>query len=537
VTEACDALVVGAGHNGLATGVMLAEAGWDVIVVERNDEPGGAVRTAEVTEPGFKHDLYATNLNLFAGSAFHAEFGERLRDHGLAFAHSSRPFSSIFPDGASVGVSTDMAETIDSIGRISKADAEAWKRLAERFDRIAPHIFSILGAPLPSAAAARAVWHGQRALGRDWPLELARLAFQSTREFTEEQFESRELQALCATWGMHIDFPPDVPGGAMFPFLESFSSAANGQVIGAGGARTMVDSLVSLLSSLGARLVTGSPVERITVADGRAVGARLADGRQFHASRAVVSNVGPRPLFGELVPAEALPASFRRKVPRYRHAPGTLMIHLAMDDLPPWPAQDLGTFGYVHVAGYLEDMTLAYSQAAAGLLPAAPTIVVGQPTVADPTRAPQGKHVLWLMVRFVPGTIRGDAAGEIEATDWDEAKEPYADRILDILESYAPGISTLVRKRHVLSPPDLEADNPNLVGGDLSGGTHHPMQFFFLRPFPGWSRYRTPIDRLYVCGASTWPGAGVGAASGYILGKQLLSGSGLRARISSRRRS
>jgi phytoene dehydrogenase-like protein len=521
--ESCDAVVVGAGHNGLAAAVLLADAGWEVVVVERNDEPGGAVRTAEVTEPGFKHDLFAGNLNLFAGSPFHAEFGERLAAHGLSFAHSTKPFSSVFPDGVAVGVSTDAAETRAALSHISEADAEAWDRLGERFERIAPHVFGLLAAEVPSAAAMKALWQGQRALGRSWPLDLARLALQSTREFTEEHFESKEVRALCATWGMHLDFAPDVSGGALFPLLESFASAKHGQVLGAGGARAMIDALVSLLSALGGRVQTASPVREISTTNGRATGVVLRDGRRLHARRAVISNVGPRQLFGRLVQPDALPKSFRRRALHYRHAPGTLMIHLALDDLPAWRASpDLRAFSYVHVAPYLEDMTLTYSQAQSGLLPVAPTLVVGQPTAVDPSRAPTGKHVLWIMVRVVPGTIRGDAAGEIAATDWDEAKEPYADRVLSILETYAPGLSRLVRNRCVLSPRDLERANPNLVGGDSLGGSHHPMQFFFLRPFPGWSRYRTPVEGLYLCGASTWPGAGVGAGSGYLLGKQLL---------------
>jgi phytoene dehydrogenase-like protein len=532
MSDSCDALVVGAGVNGLVAAVLLADAGWDVVVVERNEEPGGAVRTAEVTEPGFQHDLFATNLNLFAGSPFYEEFERRLGEHGLVFAHSPRPFASVFPDGSSVGVSIDAGETRASIARVSAADAIAWERLAERFEQISPHIVSLMGSPLPSAAAARALWKGRRAVGRGWPFELARLALQSTREFTEEHFESPQVQALCATWGMHIDFPPDVPGGALFPFLESFASARHGQVLGVGGARTMIDALVSLFASLGGRLLTGSAVQEVTLSGGRATGATLTDGRRLHARRAVVANVGPRPLFGDLLPAGAVPASLREQARRYRHAPGTLMLHLAMDDLPAWTADpSLREHGYVHIGPYLDDMTLAYAQAQAGLLPVAPTLVVGQPTAVDPTRAPDGKHVLWVMVRFVPGAIRGDAAQEIRATDWPEAKEPYADRLVAILESYAPGFSKLVRTRCVVSPQDLEEANPNLVGGDLSGGSHHPMQFFFLRPFPGWSRYRTPIDRLHLCGASTWPGAGVGGTSGYLLGKQLLSGSRWRARL------
>lgn len=166
-------------------------------------------------------------------------------------------------------------------------------------------------------------------------------------------------------------------------------------------------------------------------------------------------------------------------------------------------------------------MDLAYVRSVAGLLPERPMLVVGQPTTVDPTRAPDGKHVLWVQVRTVPGEIRGDALGQIQATSWDEAKGPFAERVLDIIEEYAPGTRRKVRSQAALAPPDLEAANANLVGGDSLGGSHHLMQQLFLRPTPGWSRYRTPVDRLYICGAATWPGAGVGAGSGHLLAASL----------------
>lgn len=518
-----DAVVVGGGHNGLAAAVILAKAGWKVVVVERNPEAGGAVRTAEVTLPGFRHDLFATNLNLFAGSPFFAEYGDELADHGFEIAASARPFSSAFPDGGFVGVSTDQEETLASIGRLSGADARSFSALAEQFALVSPHMFPLLGVPMPSMAAVRALAAGGRALGRQWPLEVIRLVLQSPREWAEEHFDSREVQALCASWGMHLDFAPDVSGGALFPFLETFASAANGMALGAGGARAMIDALEGLLAAEGGELRTSSPVERVQVRGGRAVGVVLGGGEELAADRAVIANLNPRVLFDGLVGGGDVPAGFRRRAQAFRFGPGTMMVHLALQALPPWRAPEAVGYSYVHVGPYMEDMSLAYHQAQAGLLPRRPTLVVGQPTVVDPTRAPEGKHVLWVQVRVVPGEIRGDAAGEIEGRDWDEVKEAYADRVMAILEEHAPGVGNLVLGRHVLSPLDLERYNPNLVGGDSLGGSHHLMQNFFLRPFPGWSRYATPIEALYMCGSGTWPGAGVGAGSGYLLGKHLTS--------------
>ena len=200
-----------------------------------------------------------------------------------------------------------------------------------------------------------------------------------------------------------------------------------------------------------------------------------------------------------------------------------MMIHLALNDLPPWSAgAELRAFAYVHLAPSFAAMAKTYTEALDGLLPAEPALVVGQPTAIDPSRAPPGRHVLWVQVRVLPSRIRGDAAGIIAGTQWDEVKDAYADRVVDIIARYAPGLlREHSRHRAVLSPADLERDNPNLVGGDSLGGSHHLDQNFLFRPAFGWSRYRTPVKRLYMVGASTWPGAGTGAGSGFMLAKNL----------------
>jgi len=199
-----------------------------------------------------------------------------------------------------------------------------------------------------------------------------------------------------------------------------------------------------------------------------------------------------------------------------------MMIHLALSELPRWRAGDaLRQFAYVHIAPSLDQMASTYGQAMAGLLPAEPVLVVGQPTVFDPSRAPPGQHVLWVQVRVLPADVRGDAAGVLQPGHWDTLKEAYADRVMALLERHAPGIGAQVLGRHVASPVDLERDNPNLVGGDSLSGSHHLDQFFCFRPAFGLSRWRTGIEGLYMVGASTWPGAGTGAGSGFMLAKEL----------------
>ena len=515
-----DAVVIGAGHNGLAASVHLASKGWKVGVFERASEAGGAIKTAEVTLPGFRHDLYAMNLSLFAGSPFFAAHKAALLRHGLAFLPARDTFATAFPDGSWLGVSGDIAETEGRIAAISPEDAQAWRAMATAFATDAPHFFSLLGAPLPSRAAARAIWAAYRAKGLAGLGDMGRLLLSSPRDFLDRHFSSTKLKAMMAVWGLHLDFPPDAAGGALFPYLESMANQAFGMVIGRGGADTIVQALTGTLNELGGELHLGADVTEIWCSARRAAGVRLADGRMVRARRAVIANVHPQRVFSALLPGDQSAAL--AKLDGFRPGPGTMMVHYALTQLPDWVADKaLRGFAYIHLAPDLTTMTRVYDQAKAGYLPEEPVLVIGQPTAIDPSRAPDGRHILWVQVRVVPGSIRGDAAGEIDGTEWAEVKERYADRVQALIERYAPGFGSTVLARMVMSPADLERENPNLIGGDSLSGSHHLDQNFLFRPALGWSRYRTPVRKLYLVGASTWPGAGVGAGSGFILAKML----------------
>jgi phytoene dehydrogenase-like protein len=519
---AYDAIVIGAGHNGLASAIHLAAKGWKVGVFERNAIAGGAVQTREATLPGFRHDLFAMNLSLFAGSPFVAAYGAALSRHGLAFAPASDTFASVFPDGTWFGVSTDLDATIARASEFSLEDAKRWREMVEAFASAAPHIFGVLGAVMPSFALAKVLYKAWRAKGFGWLLDTLNLAISSPRDFLDRNFQSEKIKATIAAWGMHLDFSPDIAGGALFPYLESMANQSFGMVIGMGGAQTMIKAMLGLLGEFGADMILNAEVARIDVGDGRATGVTLADGRSFTASKAIVANVAPALVFGKLLPQGSGKPEVDRRMRAFRPGPGTMMVHLALSGLPDWRAgQALKRFAYVHLAPDFATMARAYSDALAGLLPAEPVLVVGQPTAIDPSRAPSGKHVLWVQVRVLPAEIKGDAAGVIEPGDWDAIKERYADRVIALLERYAPGVSSHILGRAVFSPKDLERENLNLIGGDNVSGSHHLDQFFLFRPIPGWSRYRTPLNGLYLVGASTWPGAGVGAGSGFLLGKML----------------
>jgi phytoene dehydrogenase-like protein len=520
--DAFDAVVVGAGLNGLAAAIHLLSRGWSVVVIEQAGEPGGAVKTREVTLPGFRHDLCAMNLSLFAGSPFLAAHKDELAAQGLAFAPAADCFASVFRDDTYLGVSKDLEKTAAAIAALSTKDAAAWRAMLARFGEEAPHIFGLLGSPMPSFATARTLWSAWRAKGLSWLLDLARLLLASPRDFLDAHFEQPKVKAMMAAWGMHLDFPPEAAGGALFPYLESMANQAFGMVIGAGGADVIIRAMTGLIKAKGGEIRLNSPVAKIESDASGASGVQLKDGTRIAAKKAVIANLNPRIVFGKLMSPDPKRKAFDEKVARIRAGPGTMMIHLALESLPDWSAgPELQRFAYVHVAPDLMMMSRAFAEAAAGLLPAEPVLVIGQPTAIDSTRAPPGKHVLWVQVRVLPATIAGDALRRIDVTAWEEAKEPYAERVLDILETYAPGLRGRILGRSIWSPLDLERENPCLIGGDNLTGSHHLDQNFFFRPVAGYSRYATPTPRLYLCGSGTWPGAGTGAASGYILAKML----------------
>lgn len=520
MSETLDSVIIGSGHNSLACAVHLAQRGWKVGVFERAAMPGGAVKTGEYTLPGYRHDWAAMNLSLFAGSAFFKEHGEELGRHGLAFAPVADCFSSVFPDGTWLGVSNDLEVTAKRIAAESALDAETWRALSAEFPTQAETLFGLLGSPTKKRAFAHILFKAWRRSGTGGVLDLGRFLLASPRDWLTETFTAPKVRALLAAWGMHLDFAPDVSGGALFPYLEGMANQAFGMVLGQGGADTIIRAMVARIEASGGAVTCNSEVRRVIVENGAARGIELADGRKIMAKKAVIANVAPAALLK--LAGDTGNASYERTLSKSAHAPGTMMIHLAMDALPDWTAgAELKRFAYVHLAPDLDQMARTYAQAQAGLLPDEPVVVCGQPTAIDPGRAPEGKHVLWLQVRMAPGAIKGDAAGTITATDWELAAEPFAERALDLLERYAPGTRAKILGRHIVTPAMLEADNPNLVGGDQICGSHHLTQHFLFRPARGFADGSTPVGNLFHTGAAVWPGAGTGAGPGYLLAQKL----------------
>lgn len=492
---------------------------WRVSIYEQASEIGGAVKTGAYTQEGFRHDWAAMNLSLFAGSPFFKEFGAVLSEAGLSFVPTQHCFASTFADESWLGITTDQVLNKEKISAFTQSDGEAWEKLSAEFPKQAEHIFAVLGSAFRLRPMAKILWRLYRQQGTSGVFDLVRFLMSSPRAWLDEQFEHSQVKATLAAWGMHLDFAPDVAGGAVFPYLEAMANQSFGMVIGDGGADSIIKAMSQCITDAGGVIHTETSVKRILIEDEKAVGIELADSSTHLAQRAVIANVAPHNLAALM--GEAAP-EYRSKLTKYRHAPGTMMIHLAMEDLPSWRASDdLRQFAYVHLAPDMDQMARTYAQAQAGLLPDTPVIVVGQPTTVDVSRAPEGKHVLWVQVRMVPSLIKGDAAGILTSSDWKAASTPMAKRVIDIIEQYAPGTREKIIDQMVVTPDMLEADNPNLVGGDQIGGSHHLSQHFLFRPLRGHSDGSTPIKGLYHTGAAVWPGAGTGAGSGYLLGQKL----------------
>jgi phytoene dehydrogenase-like protein len=517
-----DAIIIGAGHNGLVCAAYMARAGWRVLVVEQADEIGGGLRSGEVTLPGFHHDRYATNIGLFAGSPIYAELRSELEAHGVRLLRSERPYASLHGPKV-VRVFTDLDRTLECVRAINGADAEGWHRLVDFYRRVAPLLQPLFFTEMPSLALMRCVAKLVSECGVRDTARLARLIRQSSCDFAESFVRSPEMTGVIEAWGYHLDFAPYVKGGALFAFVSAMSGQVYGMPLVQGGAGRISTALGEIIKAAKGRVVTGTEVTNVVVRNSRAAAVRTIKGEEISASRAIVANVTTRNLFCKLVDANELPMRFLGRSKAYRYGPGTFIVHLALDRLPQWcGGDDLSTFSYVHINGNEVEIDETYRQSLAGNLPSRPLLVVSQTTFVDPSRAPPGKHIMRIHARTVPAVIRGDAAGIISARSWVEAKEPFAERIIDLVEENAPDLRDCIIAKAAETPEEIERANPNFVGADCVSGSHQFDQNFICRPMLGWSNYRTPIDRLFMIGASTWPGGGINGGSGYLLARQLI---------------
>jgi phytoene dehydrogenase-like protein len=521
-----DAIIVGSGVNSLACGAFLARAGWRVAVLEREPELGGAVQTAELTEPGFHHDVFSAWHPLWVGGPAHAELGDALAERGLEYLNTVHPTGTLFPDGESAFLTTGTDGNAAELDRHAPGDGDAWRETIAAVAVQAELVFGVLGTELWSRAGLNLGVKAYRRLGRRGLAEFGGELVQTSRDWLTTTFRSERAHGLLAPWVLHTGLGPDAAASGFMTRVIAFAIEAGGMPIPRGGGARLVDALVRLIEDHGGTCRTGQDVERIVVSGGRATGVRLTDGEVLEARRAVVCNVTPTQLYGRLLGPGDVPAEIGEAGKRFRFGRSEMQIHFALSEPPRWDGDDrLGRTAIVHLTPGLDGVSRAVNEAERGLLPAEATVVVGQPLTIDDTRAPAGKGLLWIQLQELPWHVRGDAAGELDTGDgtWTESlRQRYADRIQARLAQHIPNLESSILKRVALSPADLQAANINLQQGDPYSGSLALDQNFLWRPFARQPGHSTSIDGLFQIGASTWPGPGLGAGSGTLVAKELL---------------
>jgi phytoene dehydrogenase-like protein len=508
-----DAVVVGSGINSLACGALLARAGWSVRVLEREDELGGCVRTAELTEPGYLHDVFSAWHPLWAGGAAHAELGEELAARGLEYVNTDHPTATLFPDGEAAFLRRSTDDNVAELG-------EDWRGAVESFLPNADLAFGVLGTELWSRDGLRLGLKAYRRLGRTGALEFAGNVLASSRDWLTQTFASESARGVFAPWVLHTGLGPDAAGSGFMTQVIGVAVQEGGMPIPRGGGARLVDALVRLIEDHGGSCENSREVERVLVRDGRAAGVRLTGGEEVTAARAVIANVTPTQLYGRLIDGH------EELGRRFRYGRSEMQIHFALSEPPRWDGDErLAKTAVIHLTPGLDGVSRAVNEAERGLLPAEATVVVGQPLALDPSRAPEGAGLLWIQLQELPWHVKGDAAGQLDPGSgaWtEELRERYADRIQARIARHVPNLESALRKRVTLSPADLQAANVNLHQGDPYSGALALDQNLLWRPLPSSPGHSTPVKGLWHIGASTHPGPGLGAGSGTLVAKHLL---------------
>src|SRR4051794_632044 len=501
-----DAVVIGSGINSLACAALLAKGGWDVCVLERNDWLGGAIRTAEITEPGFVHDVFSAWHPLWVGGGAHAQLGDDLAARGLEYLNTELPTATAFPDGGSSFLLRDAEGNAAEIG-------PEWPAVLERFFPNADLAFGVLGTELWSSSGLAFAAKAVRRLGRGGAAEFAGDLLQSSRDWLQTTFASERAHGLLAPWVLHTGLGPDAAASGFMTQVIAVAVQEGGMPIPRGGGEKLAHALVQLIRDHGGTCETNADVDRVLVQSSRATGVRLKNGDSVEAGRAVVASVTPTQLYERLLAEVRVPAPYREGARRFRYGRAEMQIHFALSEPPRWEGDErLNRTAIVHVTPGLNGVSKAVNEAERGELPDEATIVVGHPLTIDPSRAPEGKGLLWIQLQELPRNF-----------DWnDDARERYADRIQARLARHIGNLESSIVQRVALGPHDLERLNINLVGGDPYGGALSLDQNLLLRPFAQSPGHATPVERLWHIGASTWPGPGLGGRSGTLVAQELL---------------
>lgn len=503
-----DAIVVGAGPNGMVAANHLADAGWSVLVLEAQETPGGAVRSASDVHPEFVHDTFSSFYPLAAASP--AIRGMGLERHGLVWKHAPAVLGHPLPDGRWAMLDRDREVTARLLAEQHPADGEAWLELCAQWDAIGEHVVGALLSPFPP------VKHGLGALlklRRAGGLGLVRDLLMPAADLTRIRFRGDAPALLIGGNAGHADIPLTAPGSALFGLLMTMLGQTVGFPVPEGGAGRLIAALVARFEAEGGEVRCDSEVTRVTTEYGATTGVELGDGQRIRADVVIADVVAPR-LFGGLVPADELPARVVAGMRGFQLDPGTVKVDWALVGPIPWASEPPSQPGTFHIADSPEQMIEALQQVASRSVPDKPFMLGGQMTTTDATRSPAGTESVWAYCH-VPQDVRRDLGDDGLTGRWDgdECKR-FADRMQARIEALAPGFSDRILARRVLGPHEFETRDANLVGGAINGGTAQLHQELVFRPIPGLGRAETGIRGLYLGSASAHPGGGVHGAPG-----------------------
>jgi phytoene dehydrogenase-like protein len=506
-----DAVVIGAGPNGLVAGNVLADAGWSVLVLEEQPDVGGAVRSDRELHPDFVHDTFSAFYPLGVGSPTIRAMG--LEDYGLRWRHAPAVLGHAMADGQWAILHRDREDTARSLDAVHPGDGDVWLALCTTWDRIGDQLVEALFAPFPPVRGGARL---APAIARAGGLGLLRTMALPATDLAR-RFGGPGGGLLLAGNAAHADIPLTSPGSGLFGILLSMLGQTLGYPVPEGGAGQLTGAMAARLRARGGEIRCDAAVTSVLVEDGRATGVVTADGERHLASRAVVADVSAPVLFGRLVPTEAVPRRLSAELADFQLDPSTVKVDWALDGPVPWASPPPVAPGTIHVADDLTQLGAATAEVEAGGIPGSPFLLMGAMTTTDPTRSPAGTESMWAYTH-VPqpaASVRDLGDGSIKGV-WDHDDcERFADRMQARIERLAPGFGDRVVARRVLGPLELEARNRSLVGGAVNGGTAQAHQQLVFRPVPAMrGRPTTGIDGLYLGSSSAHPGGGVHGAPG-----------------------
>jgi phytoene dehydrogenase-like protein len=521
-----DAVVIGAGHNGLTAAAYLAKSGLKTLVLEQRDVVGGTCVTEEKV-PGFK-----MSTTSYVNSLFSPQIVRELdlRKFGYKVYRRGGSHFVPLPDGGYFLGTGDDRRDIEEMRKFSRPDAERLPEFNTLMEKMAVFVEPLMMMTPPDPASRRLRdlmsllrlgLRTRRQLGAQGIYDEMALMTCSARDYLDKWFESDVIKASFAINGIIGAYAGVMSPGTAYVLFHHMMGEVDG-VKGAwgyqaGGMSGVPLSLAGAAQSFGAQIRLKTAVERIRQKNGRADGVVLRNGEEI-AARVVVSNADPRRTFLTLVEPGKLPPDFERSVRNIRSEGVCLKVNLALAELPNFKSLPGAKAGPQHMGSIMACPSMEYLEKAwddckYGRPSEHPFVEMVIPSTHDPTLAPEGKHVASCFVQYAPYTLRDG--------NWDQIKEKFADRVIDEMAQYAPNLKGAIIGRHVYTPLDLEREF-GMTGGHIFHGEMSPDQLFFMRPVPGWAQYRTPIRSLYLCGAGTHPGGGVMGSCGYNAVREIL---------------